>query len=62
MVYTFLVTIIDDESFEGDEYFTLSIVDPPGFENVTLVITIKDNDRKSLYPILNMCAININTD
>lgn len=44
MVFSFSVMAIDDDSFEGDEYFTLSIVDPPGFENVTLIITIEDND------------------
>ena len=36
--------ITDDDIYEGDEYFTLSVVDPPGFENFTKSITIQDNE------------------
>ena len=46
MVYNFFIMIIDDDIYEDEEYFTLSIIDPPGLENVTTVITIIDNERK----------------
>ena len=37
---------IDDEVYEGEEYFTLSVADPSGFENVSVLVTIIDNDGK----------------
>ena len=39
------MTITDDDIYEGDEYFTLSVVDPPGFESFTKTITIQDNNE-----------------
>lgn len=56
MVYNFFITIIDDDIYEDEEYFTLSIVDPPGLENITTVITIMDDERKiySIEKHLNM--------
>lgn len=42
MVYTFSVTIVDDDSFEGEEYFTVSTV---GLQNVTTAdVSIQDNE------------------
>lgn len=49
MVYNFFISTVDDDIYEDEEYFTLSIVDPPGLENVTTVITIMDNESK-MYP------------
>ena len=44
-MYTSTLTIIDDDIYEGEEYFVLSVVDPPGMEKYTKTITIEDNDR-----------------
>ena len=45
-MYTFTLTIIDDAIYEGEEYFTLSVVDPPGLVNYSTSITIQDNEGK----------------
>ena len=39
-----MITIIDDDIFEGEESFRLSIRIPAGFENVTTIISIQDNE------------------
>lgn len=45
MVYTFSVTTVDDDIFEGEEYFTVYIV---GFENDTRTnIAIQDNEGEA---------------
>ena len=42
MVYTFSVIIVDDDSFEGEEHFTVAIV---GLQNVTTaIVSIQDNE------------------
>ena len=42
MVYTFTVIIVDDGSFEGEEYFTVSTV---GLQNATTArVSIQDNE------------------
>ena len=51
-VYTFTLTIIDDDLYEGEEYFTLSVIDPQGMEDYTTAITIEDNDRMSVSQLV----------
>ena len=55
MVYRFSVAIIDDDIYEGEEYFMISVVDPSGFENITTSVVIQDNDGTSFC--IQLCNI-----
>ena len=55
-VYTASLTTIDDDIYEGEEYFTLSVVDPPGImENYTKTVIIQDNEGMWYYMYLLNC-------
>lgn len=43
-VYSYSVAIIDDDVYEGEEYFMISVVNPSGFEDVTASVIIQDNE------------------
>ena len=43
-VYTATITLNDDDAFEGEESFMLSIGNLTGFENVSITIFIQDNE------------------
>ena len=46
MEYNLSVSIIDDDIYEGQEYFTISVAEPSGFEYVNVTIVIRDNEGK----------------
>ena len=57
-MYTVSLTIIDDDIYEGEEYFTLSVVDPPGMENYTKTVSIQDNEGTTIHSFYIACLKN----